>query len=154
MKTLVAQNEDPWLCFGDFNEILWNYEKSGDHPRPEWQMENFRNAIDECGLSNLGFIGKWHIWERGLDMDNNVRVRLDRAMWTKDEECREIVKRCWHDSGSEPLEEKLKITGAYLQQWHLKKYGKTKERIKELERELEDSQNQEVNDQELNVQDK
>ena len=31
----------PWLCCGDFNEILAQHEKSGGASRKEAQMENF-----------------------------------------------------------------------------------------------------------------
>ena len=29
MRQLAAQFDKAWLCVGDFNEILWNYEKQG-----------------------------------------------------------------------------------------------------------------------------
>ncbi|XVF71729.1 hypothetical protein PTKIN_Ptkin12aG0063000 [Pterospermum kingtungense] len=75
-----VQSNDLWLCPDDFYEILWSFEKSGDFPRPKWQMKNFRNTVDECGLVDLGFIGKWFTWERGSNVDSRVHVRLDRGM--------------------------------------------------------------------------
>ena len=44
----------PWLCTGDFNEILWSHEKLGLGSRQENLMKAFRDVLDECGLMDLG----------------------------------------------------------------------------------------------------
>ena len=36
LRWLKAQSDAPWLCGGDFNEILDNAEYFGAHDRPEW----------------------------------------------------------------------------------------------------------------------
>jgi exonuclease III len=48
---------DPWLVIGDFNEILEQSEKEGGAQRREAQMDLFRNTLENCQLSDLGFIG-------------------------------------------------------------------------------------------------
>lgn len=47
----------PWLCAGDFNEVLHATEQFGGRGRTERQMEDFREAVEECGFVDLGFIG-------------------------------------------------------------------------------------------------
>lgn len=47
-----------WLCLGDFNEILSNGEKLNGPPRPYTQMADFRRAIEDSGLHDLGFNGR------------------------------------------------------------------------------------------------
>ena len=47
----------PWLCFGDFNEIATQSKKLGASLQRESQMEKFRDAMEFCGLSDLGFQG-------------------------------------------------------------------------------------------------
>ncbi|GMI94283.1 hypothetical protein HRI_003097600 [Hibiscus trionum] len=47
--------EVPWLVIGDFNEILYNYEKQGGRLRNDRQMSSFRAVLDDCLLSDLGF---------------------------------------------------------------------------------------------------
>ena len=47
----------PWLCASDFNEIAKTYEKMGGRLRPNVQIKNFRDVLDECGLMDLDFVG-------------------------------------------------------------------------------------------------
>ena len=69
----------PWLCAGDFNEILWSHEKLGLGPRQEDCMKAFRNALDECALKDLGYLGDKFTW-KGKRQGGMVFERLDRAV--------------------------------------------------------------------------
>ena len=44
------------MCAGDFNEILDVVEQFGGLVRAEWQMDGFREVVEVCGFSDLGFI--------------------------------------------------------------------------------------------------
>ena len=46
LDTLNNQYHLPWLCLGDFNEILSREEKQGGAPRSWQQMVVFKNVID------------------------------------------------------------------------------------------------------------
>lgn len=46
------------MCARDFSEILWSHEKLGLDPRPERVMKEFRDALDECGLMDLVYVGE------------------------------------------------------------------------------------------------
>lgn len=54
---LVGVNSLPWMCLGDFNEVLFDYEKVGGNARRERSMSDFRDCLDRCGLCDLGFVG-------------------------------------------------------------------------------------------------
>lgn len=69
----------PWLCAGDFNEILWSHEKLGLALRPEGGMKLFRDVLDECGLKDLGYAGEKFTW-KGKRQGGMVFERLDRAV--------------------------------------------------------------------------
>ncbi|KAL2925172.1 hypothetical protein RDABS01_019751 [Bienertia sinuspersici] len=69
------------MC-GDFNEIVSNEEKWGGTQRSERNMDEFRLAIDDCRLRDLGFKGRPYTWQRGNSMDTLIRERLDRFMAT------------------------------------------------------------------------
>jgi hypothetical protein len=47
----------PWLCVGDFNEIIEQSEKMGVVLRRESQMTQFREVLEDSHFSDLGFIG-------------------------------------------------------------------------------------------------
>ncbi|XP_062171134.1 uncharacterized protein LOC133876926 [Alnus glutinosa] len=70
----------PWCCFGDFNEILEQSEKDGMGPRRDSQMAGFRNTLEECGLSDLGFKGARFTWRNHHSDHSFVQERLDRAL--------------------------------------------------------------------------
>lgn len=65
---------------GDFNEVMFLFEKKGSRLRNEGNMERFREALNDCNLSDIGFFGNWYTWERGKFSDNNIRERLDRGV--------------------------------------------------------------------------
>jgi hypothetical protein len=80
LKWLRAQSDLPWLCGGDFNEILDNSEYFGLHERQEWQMAGFREVVDVCDFHDLGFSGVPFTWDNGQNGEANVKVRLDRML--------------------------------------------------------------------------
>jgi exonuclease III len=53
LRTLKNQSDKPWLCAGDFNEILFSWEKEGGVPKPQKQIDKFREALEYCGLDDL-----------------------------------------------------------------------------------------------------
>lgn len=55
IRSLREQSQLPWLCMGDFNEVLYGSEHFGVVERAEWQMRAFREAVEDCNLQDLGF---------------------------------------------------------------------------------------------------
>jgi hypothetical protein len=65
---------------GDFNEILSNDEKNGGVPRPQACMDQFQDALESCGLGDLGFVGDKFTWRNHCrDVNGYICERLDRA---------------------------------------------------------------------------
>ncbi|KAA8521046.1 hypothetical protein F0562_011801 [Nyssa sinensis] len=58
LKWLHIQMDIPWICLGDFNEILSSREKAGFVGRVESQMRAFHSVLDDCGFKDLGFNGQ------------------------------------------------------------------------------------------------
>nr|XP_023920446.1 uncharacterized protein LOC112031976 [Quercus suber] len=69
---------------GDFNELLKSHKKLGGRLRPYGQMQKFREALDECGLFDLGFVGNKFTWYKTYPGGSVVWERLDRAVSTND----------------------------------------------------------------------
>ena len=62
----------PWICIGDFNEILRAEEKQGWLDRLDRQMQGFRDALDFCSLKDLGYTGFPFTWYNQRPGDHNV----------------------------------------------------------------------------------
>ena len=72
----------PWICGGDFNEIVRHEEKWGRAPRDHNQMQLFRDVVDECRFMDLGYVGPKFTWAKHYVDGHSIRVRLDRCMAT------------------------------------------------------------------------
>lgn len=54
MRRLTGLSLKPWLCFGDFNEILNLNEKSDGNDRNVQMIYEFRKIIEASNLVDLG----------------------------------------------------------------------------------------------------
>ncbi|XP_074293758.1 uncharacterized protein LOC141620909 [Silene latifolia] len=82
LRILAADNDTPWLCIGDYNEILFGTEMKGG-TRPQWKMTNFWDAVNDCGLRDLPFNGYEFTYDNGQAGIDNRQSRIDRAMVTE-----------------------------------------------------------------------
>ncbi|XP_074282866.1 uncharacterized protein LOC141607414 [Silene latifolia] len=137
LRELGAQYKGPWVCIGDFNEVLFATEMKGD-TRPQWQMNNFREAVDDCGLRDVVFEGYAFAYDNGQIEDDNRQTRLDRALcnddwaemfpraklvWVGEKGCEEAVRQAWED-GDEDLVTILEMCAENLQKWKGVSIGK------------------------------
>ncbi|KAL5836959.1 hypothetical protein ACOSQ3_014128 [Xanthoceras sorbifolium] len=82
LRRLKAVNRLPWLCGGDFNELLHNEEKLGGNERTGPGMFNFRSIVELCDFVDLGFSGPLFTWNNKRGGSRNVQERLDRFFAT------------------------------------------------------------------------
>lgn len=80
MRRLRGESTLPWVCIGDFNEILRQEEQMGPNTCDSSQIAGFREAVDVCGLSDLGYKGLDWTFEKRVTGGQYCRVRLDRAL--------------------------------------------------------------------------
>lgn len=80
MKRLATLSSLPWLCFGDFNEILMPFEKLGGNVRDVRMMFEFREAMRECELVDLGWKGQPFTWSNQRYGPHLTEERLDRFL--------------------------------------------------------------------------
>ncbi|XP_073357962.1 uncharacterized protein [Aegilops tauschii subsp. strangulata] len=74
------QQGRPWLCLGDFNEILTCDEKMGGAARPQQYLDRFREALETCDLGDIGYEGDKFTWRNhSKEMTTYICERLDRA---------------------------------------------------------------------------
>lgn len=53
LKSLNDQMDFPWMCVGDFNEIIFDYEKWLGIKRPIQHMEKFRETVQACNFNKI-----------------------------------------------------------------------------------------------------
>ena len=81
LRTLHLQEKLPWVCIGDFNEILYSFEKQGGLPKPQIQMERFCDALNFCNLNDFGFEGDVFTWRNNnYRVEGYIREWLDRPI--------------------------------------------------------------------------
>ncbi|XP_075670157.1 uncharacterized protein LOC142639915 [Castanea sativa] len=82
LESLGRYNTLPWLCVGDYNEIVKRSEKLGGALRPARQMDRFRTVIHHCRFLYLGYIGSHVTWSRNHPIEGRIHIRLDLALAT------------------------------------------------------------------------
>ncbi|KAM1299330.1 hypothetical protein ACFX2F_026033 [Malus domestica] len=80
MRQLAASCSLPWLIRGGFNELLGIHEKEWGPIRLMNQIMAFRNAVYDCHLHDLGFLGTPYTWI--TTRAGGIKERLDRMMAT------------------------------------------------------------------------
>jgi len=87
LKHLKNHQPVPWLCGGDFNEILEQSEKEGVAVswlcvaiRWESQMHSFCEALEECRLCDLGYTDPRFTWSNRCNDKTFTKERLNRAV--------------------------------------------------------------------------
>lgn len=180
----------PWLCCGDFNEVLDLREKVGGACKPMWQIENFRRVVEDCGLFQFCFSSFEFTWDNRRSGDANIKERIDRGfgnlpliqqwggftthhlvtmasdhcplliesdpvlfsggvggrrrrrfmfeeMWTKDEECGDVIERGWNGLGNAAISNKLIKVASDLRSWGCEKFGRVRRTVQDLRTELD-----------------
>ncbi|XP_074291949.1 uncharacterized protein LOC141618767 [Silene latifolia] len=85
LRLLGRQSSLPWVCIEDYNEVLLSTEMKGGGgggSRPQWQMNNFRAVVDECGLRDVPWEGCNFSFDNGQAGEANRQSMIDRAMCT------------------------------------------------------------------------
>ena len=82
LRHLRARASLPWVCLGDFNEILCSEERNGRNgriPKLLQPIQDFQSILLHCGLVDLGFQGYRYTWRNGRRGDAFVVQQLNRA---------------------------------------------------------------------------
>lgn len=84
LRRLKRVNSLLWQVRGDINEILCNSEKQSGSPRYWDIMARFQEALVDCGLRDIGYIGYKYTWSNRREKSNLVKARLDRFLTSYD----------------------------------------------------------------------
>ncbi|KAL2935332.1 Cytoplasmic protein NCK2 [Bienertia sinuspersici] len=133
LRHLRDMNSLPWLVIGDFNQIIYNSEKSGGVDRADRELNDFREALDDCALRDIGFTGEFvHMGQQlGLGANTDVSYKIKKVCaalmkWniekfgnvnTKINETRDkLVAIDMHDLSHEMIQLRKKVS-AELDHW-------------------------------------
>ncbi|TXG51391.1 hypothetical protein EZV62_023915 [Acer yangbiense] len=83
LRRLKDINNLPWVCGSDFNERLSMNDKVGGSNSSVSSMIQFRQVVDYCNLTDLGFFGPSLTWNNIRDGRDNIQERLDRFLYLK-----------------------------------------------------------------------
>ena len=70
----------PWSVVGDFNSVIACSEKKGGRPPRTLCMDEFRECIDGCSLTDVGFAGPEFTWCNNQRGEDRILARLDRCL--------------------------------------------------------------------------
>ncbi|XP_050233384.1 uncharacterized protein LOC126681873 [Mercurialis annua] len=146
LRRLSQTSHLPWCIIGDFNDLLAQSEKRGRLMHPESCIDNFRDVITDCALTdlvlnNLNAITSDHtpIFLKLFQVASYSRYRRFRFenAWLNESDCRQVVHDNWHGltSGSFVLE-KIACCGQALNKWGLDLRNQFKHRIGECKYQL------------------
>jgi len=74
---LSRHNDLPWLIGGDFNQVLFHFEKRGGVSKSQAILDMFGETLEACGLYDLGFTGYDFTWENRREGADIIEERLD-----------------------------------------------------------------------------
>lgn len=80
LKRLATNCNFPWICLGDFNEIMDLKENWGGNEISVSQINSSKQAIDEAGLIDLGYSLNRFTWSKGREIEQRICERLDRTL--------------------------------------------------------------------------
>ncbi|XP_073121193.1 uncharacterized protein [Henckelia pumila] len=126
LASLQEFSHFPWLVGGDFNEILFDYEKLGGSSKTSSQICRFRDTVNECNLSDLLCKGDVFTWCNRRSGDQNVCERLDRFLctnsWTHLFPSAEVVNLEFFGSDHRPVFLTLCTDDAHILQKRSKRF--------------------------------
>ncbi|WCJ39882.1 hypothetical protein M5689_020833 [Euphorbia peplus] len=84
MRDLHQRENVLWVCFGDFNEVMYSLEKKGGTELSGNAQHLFRMCLLNCDLFDIGFKGSAYTWSNGRKGHEAVSERLDRFVCSVD----------------------------------------------------------------------
>ncbi|XP_019186423.1 PREDICTED: uncharacterized protein LOC109181124 [Ipomoea nil] len=80
-KDYSTSFQDPWVVLGDFNDISGQADQWGTGEIVVSSVDKFLDAMNDCGLMDLGTSGSRFSWYRKVGERVTLRRKLDRVLW-------------------------------------------------------------------------
>ncbi|XP_057444455.1 uncharacterized protein LOC130736669 [Lotus japonicus] len=80
IKNFKPDDTTPWLCMGDFNDVLRPTDKQGGQPVNLAHLQVAQEALSECQLMEVAYAGYRFTWSNKRKAPHNIQERLDYAL--------------------------------------------------------------------------
>ena len=80
LRALLETIQGPWLCCGDFNVMMDDFEKEGGVCGSSSIPSYLKDIMFDLGAVDLGFAGNKFTWSNRRWGRNSIRERLDRGI--------------------------------------------------------------------------
>lgn len=84
LRRMSGLSSLPWLCFSDFNEILYSNKKTGGLDRNANVIAEFSDAVKECKLIDLESRGHPFTWSNRQLGPYCIEEKLDRFFYNQE----------------------------------------------------------------------
>lgn len=68
---------EPWFIIGDFNKVIYQHDKEGRRLRPSKQMGDFRIALQDNNIFDIGWMEQKFTWSNRHQDEFFTKERLD-----------------------------------------------------------------------------
>ena len=82
LERLQTDPGAPWMCIGDFNQVICQEEKVGLRPCSQSQIELFKDFLHDTGLMDFAVKRCKFTWFSNLRDGFIIRERIDRCVAT------------------------------------------------------------------------
>lgn len=82
LKVLANKSSLPWCIVGDFNDMLKEEDRLGNHKHHQALLDGFKQTVEKCDLIEMDLTGGKYTWEKGRGTTDWIRSRIDRAFAT------------------------------------------------------------------------
>ncbi|KAH7856993.1 hypothetical protein Vadar_007799 [Vaccinium darrowii] len=79
IRKIASYETLPWVCMGDFNQVLGDGEKMGGNCPRQSSITEFHGMISDSGLIDLEFKGPRFTWRNNRRGEEFIMERIDMA---------------------------------------------------------------------------
>lgn len=79
IRGVACPDRVPWLCIGDFNQVLNVEDKRGGNLPNLGRIRDFREMLEDCGLTDLECKGPKFTWRNNRSDGEFIMERIDLA---------------------------------------------------------------------------
>ncbi|KAF7154187.1 hypothetical protein RHSIM_Rhsim01G0110800 [Rhododendron simsii] len=79
IRGIACSENIPWMCIGDFNQVLSVEDKRGGNIPNMGRIRVFQEMLEECGLTDLECKGPRFTWRNNRNASDFIMERIDIA---------------------------------------------------------------------------